>query len=113
MAHCGDHDPHVREVVEHLGVRETQDSKPQSPEHRIAVGVGCRLIRVVGAVDLDHHSRFDATEIDDVPCEDMLTSEVKAVKSVVAKSSPELSFGRRRLTPQFSGSGKFLRRGSW
>lgn len=111
MAHRADHDQHLRQVIQHVGVGEPQDPEPQSSEDRVTLRVGSGLIRVVNAIDLHHHARLDATEVDDVPDEHMLTSEVKTAEPVVADGCPEPSFGRCRLTPQFSGAGELERRG--
>lgn len=111
MAHRVDHGQHLRQVIQHVGIGEPQDPEPQSPEDRVALRVGVGLIRVVSAIDLHHHARLDATKVDDVPFEHMLASEVKTAEPVVPDGSPEPSFGRCRLTPQFAGAGELERRG--
>lgn len=99
MARRVDHNQHLGQMIQNVGIAEPHDSKPQAPEHRVALGVCLNLIDVVSAIDFHHHAGLDATEVDDEPCEDMLASEVKTAEPVVAEGSPKPLFGRRRLTP--------------
>lgn len=85
-------------------VPETQHAKTAVGEKRSALPIGVAALSVLGTVNLDNQTRFEASEIGDERPNRALPSEFVTVKLSPAYARPKMAFGIRHLPAQHNGS---------
>lgn len=99
-----DRRPDAIQILQHIIVPETKDSKTLTFQERCSACVSLR--RVLPAVDLDDQAHFGAEEVGDVAVDLNLLAELESIQLAVAEDAPELSFGIGGVAAQPSRSGR-------
>lgn len=89
--------------LEHLVVPETQNPVALAVQPSRPRLVPDAPPSVLTAVDLDHHPRLDADEVDDEATDWVLAAELEAVQLPLAQLRPEQPLGEGHLAAQSAG----------
>jgi hypothetical protein len=84
-------------------VAESHDGIAERFEVSHAFGVGCDLLLVVLAVDFDDDPMSAADEVDDIPADWILASEVIAAEAVRSQLRPQVPLGRSGALAELLG----------
>ena len=95
---------HARRILKHVIVPETQDTETFPAKIGIALAVGI-TVAMLTAIRFDDQRSFEAGEVDDVRCDDVLAAEFGDRHAAVAEHGPEAALGRCGVRAHRSGAG--------
>ena len=92
------------DVRDHAFVFHPVYEQPASCEHAVAVGIVVGPAVVRSTVRLHDQCGGVAVKVGDEAVDDLLSAEVKAAELVPPEACPNGEFGRRQVSPEFSGA---------